>query len=53
MILNAYSLLSENPSPKKEEIIKAMDANLCRCGAHPRIVSAIQEAGREMRRGPR
>lgn len=53
MILNAYSLLSENPSPKKEEIIKIMDGNLCRCGAHPRIVLAIQEAGREMRRGPR
>ena len=50
MILNAYSLLRENPEPKPEEIIKAMDGNLCRCGSHPRILLAIQEAGKEMRR---
>ena len=50
MILNAYSLLLENPLAKQEEIIKAMDGNLCRCGAHPRIILAIQEAGKEMRR---
>jgi aerobic-type carbon monoxide dehydrogenase small subunit (CoxS/CutS family) len=50
MILNAYSLLRESPEPKPEEIIKAMDGNLCRCGSHPRILLAIQEAGKEMRR---
>jgi aerobic-type carbon monoxide dehydrogenase small subunit (CoxS/CutS family) len=49
MILSAYSLLLENPEPTKEEIIKGMDGNLCRCGAHPRIVLAIQRAGKEMR----
>jgi carbon-monoxide dehydrogenase small subunit len=53
MILNAYALLMENPDPKREEIVRAMDGNLCRCGAHPRILSAIVEAGREMRRAPR
>ncbi len=50
MILNAYSLLLENPEPEQQEIIRAMDGNLCRCGAHPRILLAIQEAGEELRR---
>ncbi len=49
MILNAYSVLKENPDPSEAEIIKAMDGNLCRCGAHPRIVRAIQTAAREIR----
>ena len=49
MILNAYSALKENPDPSEAEIIKNMDGNLCRCGAHPRIVRAIQTAAREIR----
>lgn len=53
MILSAHALLSENPAPTFAEIVAAMDGNLCRCGAHPRIVSAIREAGRKMRRGGR
>ena len=44
MILNAYSLLLRNPRPTREEIISSMDNNLCRCGAHNRIVQAIQAA---------
>ena len=49
MILNAYSVLKENPDPSEAEIVKNMDGNLCRCGAHPRIVRAIQTAAREIR----
>ena len=49
MILNAYSGLKENPDPSEAEIVKNMDGNLCRCGAHPRIVRAIQTAAREIR----
>ncbi len=49
MILNAYSVLKKNPNPSEAEIIRNMDGNLCRCGAHPRIVRAIQTAAREMR----
>ena len=44
MILTAHDLLRHNPDPTKEEIIQAMNSNLCRCGAHPRIIAAIQEA---------
>ena len=51
MILNAYSLLLEKPRPTEAEIIEGMDDNLCRCGAHVRIVRAIQSAAKEMRGG--
>ncbi|MDZ7362699.1 MAG: (2Fe-2S)-binding protein [candidate division KSB1 bacterium] len=44
MILNAYGLLLKNPRPSSAEIIAGMDDNLCRCGAHQRIVQAIQSA---------
>jgi aerobic-type carbon monoxide dehydrogenase small subunit (CoxS/CutS family) len=51
MILTAYSLLRENPEPTREEIIEGMDDNLCRCGAHTRIIDAIQAAATEMKGG--
>ncbi len=53
MILNAYSLLLEKPQPTEAEIIEGMNDNLCRCGAHVRIVQAIQAAAKEMRGGRR
>jgi aerobic-type carbon monoxide dehydrogenase small subunit (CoxS/CutS family) len=51
MILNAYSLLLEKPRPTEAEIIAGMDDNLCRCGAHVRIIQAIQSAAKEMAGG--
>ncbi len=44
MIMTAYALLKKTPRPTQEQIVKAMDDNLCRCGAHVRIVEAIREA---------
>jgi len=44
MLMNAYALLLKNPKPTKGQIIEAMDDNLCRCGAHKRIVEAIETA---------
>jgi len=49
MILNAYSLLLRNPKPTTEEIINGMEGNLCRCGAHLRIIRAIETAALEMK----
>jgi len=49
MILNAYSLLLKNSQPTEAEIIQNMDYNLCRCGAHTRIIQAIQSAAEEMK----
>jgi len=51
MILKAYSLLASNPTLTREEIIAGMDDNLCRCGAHVRIVQAIQTASEELKGG--
>ena len=53
MILNAYGLLLENPKPTRQQIIDHMEDNLCRCGAHVRIIEAIETAAAEMRKGVR
>lgn len=50
MIMKASSILKENPNASRSEIIEGMDGNLCRCGAHPRIVDAIESAAKEMKR---
>ena len=51
MILQAYSLLHGNPRPSASDIVDGMEGNLCRCGAHSRIVKAIESAAEEMRGG--
>jgi len=51
MILTAYSLLRVNPQPTASQIIEGMDHNLCRCGAHNRIIRAIQAAAQVMTGG--
>jgi aerobic-type carbon monoxide dehydrogenase small subunit (CoxS/CutS family) len=51
MIMNATGLLLKNPAPTRQEIIDGMEDNLCRCGAHVRIIDAIQTAAKEMRGG--
>jgi aerobic-type carbon monoxide dehydrogenase small subunit (CoxS/CutS family) len=48
MIMNAYGILLEKPAATAAEIIRAMNDNLCRCGAHLRIVQAVQSAAKEM-----
>jgi aerobic-type carbon monoxide dehydrogenase small subunit (CoxS/CutS family) len=53
MILTALALLQKNPDPSRDEIVDAMENNLCRCGAHTRIIQAIQSAARHLRGGSR
>ena len=48
MIINAYGLLLKNPSPTREQILNGMEDNLCRCGAHERIVRAVEAAAGKM-----
>ena len=50
MIMKAYTFLVDNPQPTQDEIIAAMDDNLCRCGSHVRIVQAIQTAANRMKK---
>ena len=51
MLMNAYSMLLQNPEPTRDEIVQGMEDNLCRCGSHLRVVMAIQTAAEEMRGG--
>jgi len=51
MVLTTVGLLTKNPTPTREQIIRGMEQNLCRCGAHSRIVDAIQTAAAEMKGG--
>ncbi len=42
MIVNTTALLESKPQPTREEIIAAMNDNLCRCAAYPNILAAIE-----------
>jgi len=51
MILQAYGFLLKNPAPTRAQIVEGMEPSLCRCGAHTRIIQAIEVAAAEMRGG--
>jgi aerobic-type carbon monoxide dehydrogenase small subunit (CoxS/CutS family) len=51
MIMNAAGLLLKNSSPSADQIKEGMENNFCRCGAHVRIVAAVETAAEEMRGG--
>jgi len=44
MIMNAKVLLDKNPNPTEDDIKKALDPILCRCGSHLRVIRAIKRA---------
>ena len=46
-IMKAAELLAANPKPTREEIVKHMDGNICRCGTYHRIARAIERASKE------
>ena len=48
IIMTAKILLEQNPKPSREDIQEALAVNLCRCGAHNRIIRAIQRAADKM-----
>ena len=48
MLIQAAVLLATSKNPSEEEIRTAMNAHICRCGTYPRILTAIQQAAREM-----
>ena len=51
VILTAYSLLLKNSKPSQKEIIQTLDDNLCRCGAHTRMLQAVHAAATTLRTG--
>lgn len=48
MVVAAVALLEKNPHPAREEIVRAMNGHLCRCGVYGRIIAAIQDAAKSM-----
>ena len=51
IIMTAAGLLAQNPAPSDAVLRGALDRNLCRCGAHTRMLRAIQQAAEAMRHG--
>lgn len=47
ILISAAALLKRNPNPSDGEVRAALDRNLCRCGAHHRIVRAVLRAAKE------
>jgi isoquinoline 1-oxidoreductase alpha subunit len=47
-IMQAASLLAENPDPSDEEVIDGMQGNICRCGTYQRIFAAVRTAASEV-----
>jgi isoquinoline 1-oxidoreductase subunit alpha len=41
-IMQAADLLARHPKPTREQIVKHMNGNVCRCGTYPQIIAAIQ-----------
>jgi aerobic-type carbon monoxide dehydrogenase small subunit (CoxS/CutS family) len=46
MIMASVGLLSKNPRPSRDEIVKGMNGNICRCGTYQRIIAAIESVGK-------
>ncbi|CAN1511602.1 CoxS Aerobic-type carbon monoxide dehydrogenase, small subunit CoxS/CutS homologs [Rhabdaerophilaceae bacterium] len=46
-VMSAAALLQKVPKPTREQIVDAMDGNLCRCGSYNQIVAAVERASRE------
>ena len=51
MIIAATALLADNPAPSRDDVVRALDSHLCRCGSHNRIVRAVLRAAAAIRNG--
>lgn len=46
MVMSSVALLKKTSNPTVEQIVHAMDGNICRCGTYPRIVAAVRMAAK-------
>ncbi len=53
MIMGAYALLQKNPKATRADIVKGLDSHLCRCGAHTRILQAVESVAAQPKGGAR
>jgi aerobic-type carbon monoxide dehydrogenase small subunit (CoxS/CutS family) len=47
-LTSASALLAANPRPSRQDIAQALDKHLCRCGAHNRMMRAIEKAAQQL-----
>lgn len=52
IVIAAAALIQRNPAPSREEIEGAIP-NICRCGVYPRLIAAVEQAGRVAQRQER
>ena len=52
IIVAATALLNANPTPSRDDVVAALDRNLCRCGVHNRVVRAVLRAARAPAQDP-
>lgn len=53
ILMSAKALLDTNKNPTRADIVAALELNLCRCGAHPRILRAVEKAAAALCEGAR
>ncbi len=53
LIMGAYALLQKHPTASRARIARELEGHLCRCGAHVRVLDAVEEAAKAMKGGPR
>jgi aerobic-type carbon monoxide dehydrogenase small subunit (CoxS/CutS family) len=49
MIMSALALLRRDPQPNRDDVVRFMNGNICRCGAYSRIITAIEQAAKTMK----
>ena len=51
ILISAKALIDRSPAPSRREIADALEPHLCRCGAHNRIIRAVERAAAALRDG--
>jgi carbon-monoxide dehydrogenase small subunit len=49
VLMSTRALLEENPQPERDEIVKAISGNLCRCTGYQSIIAGIEDAAGKCR----
>jgi len=48
MVMSSVGLLQTNANPSQSDIVQFLQGNICRCGTHPRVIEAVQQAAKIM-----
>jgi aerobic-type carbon monoxide dehydrogenase small subunit (CoxS/CutS family) len=51
MLMSAAALLAKDPEPSRDDVLRFMNGNICRCGVYARIVTAVEQAARSLKGG--